>query len=381
MPRRSGGVLRGLGRLLLGIVIGVGIFVAFSAVMRLQGVTIPTPTGTTPVGRTEVALKDTGRIDPFASDGRTREIAVWIWYPAVEGASGTPADFLPSAWAPLVHNQGPIFQELNAVRSNSLVGPPLDGRPPVVVLMPGLGEPVASYTSIAEDLASHGYAVVGINPTESTDVVFPDGHIVPATTLGSISGMTIDDWYVSAERVTNVWAADAAFVVDTLRASQPRIGDLDFDHVAYVGHSVGGAASFEACRQDTECAAAVNLDGTLWTEVRHTGLNPPSLLLQRSPDDACDAFCERAAVDFATVGAASNVQRFTIAGSTHQNFTDFGLMWGPANAPALGSIDAGRMTVVTRDLVRSFLDVHVLDAPSDTFAGTAARYSEVEAGP
>ena len=377
--RWSRGVLRGIGRVLLGLVIGIGIFVAFSAVMRLRDVNLPAPTGTFPVGRTELALNDDARIDPFAGDGRTREIAVWVWYPAVDGASGVPADFLPTAWAPLVHNMGPLSQDLTAVHSNSLADAPLDGRPPVVVLMPGLGEPVASYTTLAEDLASHGYAVVGINPTESADVVFPDGHVVPATALGGVAEMTIDDWYVSAERVTNVWAADAEFVVRTLEAGQPDIGALDFERVAYIGHSVGGAASIEACRQNTRCAAAVNLDGTLWTEVRHAGLEAPSLLLQRAPGDTCDGFCERAALDFATFGAASNAQQLTIAGTTHQNFTDFALMWGPANAPAFGSIDPDRMSLITRDLVRSFLDVHVLDAPAETFTAATARYSELDA--
>jgi dienelactone hydrolase len=373
------GVLRGIGRLIVGVVVGVAIFVAFSAVMRLQSVTLPDPTGPSAVGRTELALNDTARLDPFASDGRTREIAVWIWYPAVDGASGAGADFLPPAWAPLVHNMGPLSQDLTAVKSNSLVNPPLDGSPPVVVLMPGLGEPIASYTTLAEDLASHGYAVVGINPTESADVVFPDGRLVPASSLGAITGMTIDDWYASAERVTNVWAADAAFVVENLKASQPLSGELNFDNVAYVGHSVGGAASWEACRQDAQCAAAVNLDGTLWTEVRHAGLEAPSLLLQAAPGDTCDGFCARAAEDFATVGAAPNVQRFAIAGTKHQNFSDAGLMWGPANALVLGSIEADRMTAITRDLVLSFLDVHVLGASEASFSEASARYSEVEA--
>ena len=364
--------------MIIGVVVGVVIFVAFSAVMRVQSVTLPDPTGPSAVGRTEIALNDTARVDPFASDGRTRELAVWIWYPAVDGASGAAADFLPSGWAPLVHNEGPLSQDLTAVKTNSLVNPLLDGRPPVVVLMPGHGEPVASYTTLAEDLASHGYAVVGINPTESADVVFPDGHIVSASTLGAISGMTIDDWYASAERVTSVWADDAAFVVSSLKASQPLIGELDFDNVAYVGHSVGGAASFEACRQDARCAAAVNLDGTLWTQVRHTGLDAPSLLLEKGPGETCDAFCARAAEDFATVGAAPNAQRFAIEGSAHANFSDMGLMWGPTHALGLGSIDAHRMSVITRDLVLSFLDVHVLDAPAARVSQAVARYSEVD---
>ena len=60
------------------------------------------------------------------------------------------------------------------------------------------------------------------------------------------------------------------------------------------------------------------------------------------------------------------------------DFTDFGLMWGPlARVAALGSIDSGRMTLITRDLVRSFLDEHTGRAPAGTFAAATARYDEL----
>ena len=375
-----GGVLRGVGRVLVGVVAGIVIFVAFSAVMRVQGVTLPDPTGPMAVGRTEIALNDAGRIDPFFNDGRARELAVWIWYPAVEGASGPPAAYLPAAWAPLANDEVPgiLSQDLTTVRTNSTVNAALEGHPPVVVLMPGLGEPVASYSALAEDLASHGYAVIGINPTGSADVVFPDGHVVGATAAGSVSEMAIDQWYDSAARVANVWADDAAFVLRALSATPPDVGAFDFEHVAYIGHSMGGAAAFEACAQNAGCGAAVDMDGTLWTDVRNAGLEAPTLLLQDDQAGECDAFCERAAPDFDRVMAADDAERFAIAGSSHMNYSELGLMWGPANAFVLGTIDADRMGVIIRDLVRSFLDVHVRDLPVAAFAETSTRYAEVE---
>src|SRR5437879_1740906 len=112
------GLFRGLGRLVLGLVVGILIFVGFSAVMRLQPRTLPAVTGASAVGRTELALRDSARRDPFATDGRTRELAVWIWYPAVAG-SGVRAPYLSPAWAPLVNNEGPLSQDLNAVSTNS----------------------------------------------------------------------------------------------------------------------------------------------------------------------------------------------------------------------------------------------------------------------
>jgi predicted dienelactone hydrolase len=45
----------------------------------------------------------------------------------------------------------------------------------VLIMGPGLGAAASDYTVLAEDLASHGYIVVGYTPTYSTDVTFPDG--------------------------------------------------------------------------------------------------------------------------------------------------------------------------------------------------------------
>ena len=348
-----------------------------------QGLTLPAVTGTSVVGRTELALTDATRPDPFATDGRARELAVWIWYPAVEDASGAQAPYLPPTWADLANSAGVVSQDLNAVGTNSVANAPLDGRPPVVMLLPGLGQPVAAYSALAEDLASHGYAVVGINPTGSTAVVvFPDGHVVPATAAGGIDPALLSDipgWYAEAARITDVWVADAAFVVETLAASPPAIGALDFHDVAYIGHSMGGAAAFEACRQDARCGAAVDLDGTLWTEVRHTGLTAPNLVLRHDAAGECDGFCEAASADFATVKAAGDSQQFAVTGSQHMDFSDYGLLRGPKDTLLpVGPIDAERMTLIMRDLVRSFLDEHLGDAPAGTFAEAVVRYPELQ---
>jgi dienelactone hydrolase len=370
--------MRFLGGLALALVIGVLVATAFSAVMRVQTRTLPAVTGPSVVGRTEMALTDTSRPDPFATDGRPRELAVWIWYPAVPGSSGPPAPYISTAWADLVDNEGVFSQDLRAVHGHAIADAPLDGHPPVVVLLPGLGQPVASYTAIAEDLASHGYAVVGVNPTGSIAVVFPDGHVAPPMPLGNVTGMDVPSWYVSAERVTNVWADDAAFVVRTLSATPPKIGALAFDHVAYLGHSLGGAASFESCRQEARCAAAVDLDGTLWTQVRRTGLEAPSLAIRAAPKDPCDAFCVAANADFATVDAIGDSTQVRVAGSQHMNFSDMGLMWRPLGyLVSLGTINADRMTQITRGLVLSFVDEHVREAPAGSFADKASSYAEV----
>jgi len=368
-------------RVVVSLVAAVIGLTASSAVTMAEEFRLPAVTGTCIVGRTELALTDATRPDPFAADARPRELAVWIWYPATAGSTGAAAPYLPPTWADLANSAGIVSQDLNAVGTNAIADAPLDDHPPVVVLLPGLGQPVAAYSALAEDLASHGYAVVGINPTGSALVVFPDGHVVAPTALGGIDPALLSDipgWYDAAATITDVWVADAAFVVETLAASPPAIGALDFEHVAYVGHSMGGAAAFEACHQDERCAAAVDLDGTLWTEVRHTGLTAPSLVLRHDPAGACDGFCEAANKDFATVKAAGNSQQLAITGSQHMDFSDLGLLRGPLDTLLpVGPIDAERMTVITRDLVRSFLDEHVDEASVGAFAEAVGRYAEL----
>ena len=368
-------------RIVVSLVAAVVGITGFSAAMMARELTLPAVTGTSVVGRTELALTDATRPDPFAADGRARELVIWIWYPAVAGSAGAAAPYLPTTWADLANSARIVSQDLNAVGTNAIADVPLDGHPPVVVLLPGLGQPVAAYSALAEDLASHGYAVVGINPTGSALVEFPDGHVVAPTAVGGIDPALLTDipaWYDAAAAIADVWVADAAFVVESLAASPPAIGALDFDLVAYVGHSMGGAAAFEACHRDGRCAAAVDLDGTLWTDVRHTGLAVPSLVLRRDQSGECDGFCEAADADFATVKAAGDSQQFSVAGSQHMDFSDLGLLRGSGDTSLpLGPIDAERMTLITRDVVRSFLREHVGGMAAGAFAGAVGRYPEL----
>ena len=363
--------------------IGVGA----SSVARAQARQLAAPTGPTAVGRIELALTDPARVDPFLSDGHARELAVWIWYPTAKSSSGAAAPYLPKPWADAANSvnglAAVLFQDNNAVRTNSIASAPLEGKsPPVVVLMPGLGNSIAEYTELAEDLASHGYAVVGINPTGSSTVVgFPDGHLVYATPKGSIAETNIDAWYATASRLVGVWVDDASFVVSALTKSPPSVGALDFSRVAYVGHSLGGNASFEACARDSRCIAAVDLDGTIFSQVRRTGLKVPGLILQANNKVSCDEFCQRRKDDFKALTMSGPVRDLAMNGAEHLNFSDNGVLFMPLLRPVgqLGSIDGARGGLITRDVVRAFVDQEIRGAPTSTFDATVERYAEVHA--
>jgi dienelactone hydrolase len=378
-------LLSWLGLLVAVLVLVVAGLTGLSAIVRGSERQLPAPTGPNTVGRIEMAL-DTGQPDPFAPDGRTRELSVWIWYPASDQAAPSTAPYLPAAWADAANDAfgfpGVFFQDMRTVRTNSVPGAPMLGTPPVVVLMPGLSLAVPDYSALAEELASRGYAVVGINETESSIVGFPDGHVVHATAAGSIDeglAADVDAWYVDASRIIGVWVDDAAYVTSALEASPPSIGPLDFSRVAYLGHSLGGAASFERCSQDELCVGAVDLDGTLFSEVRHTGLAAPGLVM-RAAERAPGEFADRAATDFAHVQDVSSVRILVMEGSTHSNFTDAGLLYGPLYQPLgiLGSIDSQRSLAIQRDVVSAFLDEVLAKASPGTLDSTISDYAELE---
>ena len=59
-------------------------------------------------------------------------------------------------------------------------------------MRPGLAALTTDYTTLAEDLASHGYVVVGFDaPYRSEVVVFPDGRVItraPQNNADLVSG-------------------------------------------------------------------------------------------------------------------------------------------------------------------------------------------------
>jgi len=141
-------------------------------------VTLPAPAGPFAVGRLEYDWVDQGRAETFGPGaGGKRELDVWVWYPAEAGAAQAAAPYLPGAW--LTARSGTqqpalladfLTQDPGVVHSHAIAGAPLAAEQsayPVLVLQPGLGPILPDYTTLAEDLASRGYVVVGSTPTYS----------------------------------------------------------------------------------------------------------------------------------------------------------------------------------------------------------------------
>src|SRR5580658_2433793 len=149
-------------------------------------------------------------------------------------------------------------------------------RPPPVVLSPGFTNPRAVLTALAEDLASHGYVVAGIDHTyESRATAFPDGRV---TTCLALEAPRRD----RQEKVAAGRAADVCFVLDELTGAHPACpgaGLIDPSRMAMAGHSAGGAAAIAAMLADSRIRAGIDMDGSTAAPIPAEGLARPFLFL------------------------------------------------------------------------------------------------------
>ncbi|WP_328475621.1 hypothetical protein OHA21_19800 [Actinoplanes sp. NBC_00393] len=339
---------------------------------------LPQPAGPYAVGRIVRDWTDRSRTDRYAPDpAPPRSLVTWIWYPA-QPQAGPPADYLPGAWQATA---GTIGIDANGLTANSVDGAPLSedrAAYPVVLLSPS-GFPPLMLSGTAEELASRGFVVVGVNHTyETTVTVFPDGRTVPgnpAAIAGALGPQSGEHRTVFDQRagVCRYKAEDLAFLADQLFLGRLFPGRLDLDRLTAAGHSFGGAAALQWCHDDPRCKAAVNLDGALWSEVGRLGLPRPVLQLlaphpefDMKPEDAVaagiapdpDWYAEEKAITLDGWTTVGNAVR--IAGATHLSFMDVAFL--PARpdslvAPMLArtTIEPARMLTVANAVLVAFL--------------------------
>jgi dienelactone hydrolase len=277
------------------------------------------------------------------------------------GTAGTPAPYAPGGWSQL-HKLGIAETAFGRIATGTLLEAPIAaGVFPIVVLLPGLGFSAPQYATIAASLAARGYVVAGVTPTGSANVTVLGDRVVTGNPPSSLDQSTGD-------RLVEVWSADARFAARQVAAAYQ--DHVDAAHIVYVGHSFGGAASLEACREDTSCAGAADLDGTPYGPVVSLGLDKPLLLLSSGTGGAATDEATRRLFQ-ASGGPA---YAFTITGAAHFDFTDYATYYlaGPLRLVLpMGSIDGKRALTITNGYLGAFVDRAARGS-----AWTAPTYSE-----
>ena len=247
------------------------ILLSFSVYRKLE---LPKPAGLYPVGRTVFRWVDASRPEVMTEDPTDfREVMVMVWYPA-ETHTGVDASYfpgLPVISGALVQSGEVAWWEaigLRFIRSDSRLDarPLIDRSPyPVLLLLPGNATNIEFYSSLAGEIASHGYIVVGLNhPYDVPAVELSNGRIAPYDKEQWSLDRAAHQAYIGERHP--VKTADVLFALDQLQflssnPENPFAGLLDLESIAVAGHSLGGLVASEACKADPRFKACINFDG------------------------------------------------------------------------------------------------------------------------
>ncbi|MEU1217006.1 alpha/beta hydrolase family protein [Streptomyces sp. NPDC005791] len=343
---------------------------------------LPRPTGPRAVGTTSLHLTDDNRPDPWASGVNARELMVSLWYPTAS-PNGRRAQYMTPTESGLLLEEGGIsgvpLDVLSTTRTNAFA----DARPagstrnlPLVVLSPGFTKPRTTLTTLAEDLASHGYVVAAIDHTyESVATTFPDGRVATCTACE----VPHDEAFWN--RLVTSRAADVSFVLDELTKAHAEWDGsrlIDPSRIAMAGHSVGGASAVTSMLADPRVRAGIDIDGTTQVPIPDSGLSRPFLFLGR------EAQYSPGSGDGAVTTWERDWQRLTgwkrwlvVAGAEHASFTDVGLLAEQLGIDIGAELPAARASEIVRRYSRAFLDLHLRNRPQPLLDKPSMRYPQV----
>jgi pimeloyl-ACP methyl ester carboxylesterase len=357
--------------------------VSFAAVLYLLtsacgAQTLPKPTGAHPVGRITVHFVDASRTDDQGTHQDChREFMAHVWYPADAGSKGQPAAWMPDEWARLeadavlgtrLKRGDPSVKDIPKAFASVVVHAreegPLAATPkrfPVLVFSPGSLMFPSEYSTLVEDLASHGFVVIGNVPTGYVAAVsFPAGNVTRTFRKPNFP----------------LWPGDLIYELDQLEVWNATpghrfFGRLDLDHVGAFGHSAGGTAVVTIASDDKRVKAIALLDpgGT----PPENGKAIPTLIFKSENPDLARRFPEmnkeatKARNEY--LRKAKPAHLITLTGAVHLSFTDMGVL------PAFSLPGDGKAFNETiRAVIREFFGQYLLGKHSELLEKGSDRY-------
>ncbi|HEX3941460.1 MAG TPA: hypothetical protein VHX11_08260 [Acidobacteriaceae bacterium] len=384
--------------------VGVVLLLVLLWVDHCRETKLPAPTGSFAVGRTTYVWSDPTHLDTMAPQpGTRRELLVWIWYPAAPRQPAQMADdYLPAPLRKAVQHQRGLLinqfltRDLSRVITHSVRDAELSPQQhsyPVILMRAGLAGSVTGYASLAEDLASHGYVVVGFDaPYRSSVVVFPDGRVIARTPENNADLLSGPAQGQLLNELVQSWVADVGFALDQLERlnkSDPSdrfMGRLDMQRVGVFGHSLGGAAALQFCHTDARCKAGIDIDGAPLGSVVGEGITQPFMFLLSDHGSESDVESQQIAMNIRSIYERQPIDsrlEISIRGANHYMFSDDGAMLkSPVLMRALQAlgivrIDGRRQVAVTAHYISTFFDVYLKGAaPSEL--QRQPQYPEIE---
>lgn len=383
--------------------LGTAVLLAALGLEHNKQTILPKPTGLFAVGRAMYAWSDATQTDALASEpGAKRELVAWIWYPAIVRQSlPTAEEYLPPAWRAAVQRaRGTLItqfltRDLSKVKVHSIRDvevSPLQRSYPVIIMRAGLAAMTTDYTILAEDLASHGYVVVGFDsPYRSTVTVFPDGRVIARSPQNNADAVPNEQQNSLLHKLVVTWSADVGFALDQLERlngadpSGPFAGRLDLQRVGIFGHSLGGATALQFCHDDLRCRAGIDIDGAPRASVVGEGVSQAFMFLMGDHGNMASADNREIEANIRSIYdrlPQDRRVRIMIRGANHFGFSDGSVLKSQLVMRALRmlgilGIDGRRQLALTAHYVHSFFDVYLKGVPDSQLKSRSA-HPEIE---
>lgn len=360
----------------------------------------PKPTGPYSVGTEALRLVDWNRRETLGGEpGRPREVMVQVWYPAQAQPGAQPARYISDPRLIKAFRDS----HLALVPTHSYLKAPAAlaaGPFPVVIFSPSWQGQRSQNTFQVEELASHGFVVIGIDHPYSTAItLFPDGRIARAAPMefrDLSSDESLRRSFEVNEYLIQIRAQDIEFVASQLNhlgsPGRPNQldGHLDAERLGVFGYSFGGGAAAEACAMDKRFKAGIDMDGALFGPVATTGIEQPFLFLDDGNDppwadlksanpvrrryartEERDLLVERQTLQ------RRGGYRVKILGTEHINFTDTALFSPVRRITGAGKIGARRAMEIINAYSVAFFEEYLKGNESALLHGPSPQFPEV----
>lgn len=366
------------------------------------------PTGPYEVGTISLPLIDADREEILTPDPNDkRELLVQIWYPAAAAPGVNPGAYVDPVTAQAIAQSQNLSPDLiGLIRPEASPTAAISGAQasyPVLLFSHGVGQFRNQNTFQVEELASHGYIVVGISHTAIAGVTaFPDGRVIPFDR--SLIPDNVTEFGSALSRAIEVTAADASSVLDELErlnTNDPNgllTGRLNLTQAGIFGHSLGGITATVAVQADSRFKASINMDGPILGNLAATPINQPFMLMNAQDPysdsvvgELVESLDQRQSV-YEQLGSAG--YNLTIQGTEHENFSDRSLLfplssiYAPEQFAAPGAVDIGvsrvgaidgrRVTRIINAYTRAFFDQHLKNEEQRLLDGASPTFPEVQ---
>ncbi len=353
------------------------------------------PSGPYGVGTETYGIKASQQQDKNKDALQPRDLTIQCWYPTEQKVSRPINPWAPR-FAAFLEQHAEVFKqlELGKLRTYAQSNAPIatdQTSYPVILYSHGSSQMVGDNSSLCEELASHGYVVIGIDhPQEAIREFFSKGFPL------------YNEVKIRMENDMEQEIIDAECVLEYLEhlpADNILVGKLDLQNIGMAGHSFGGTVAVQLCRRDNRCKTAINMEGPLIGKDATTPFHKPLLFLLGSESWLSNPMTEeqiiqcfqtkenyldaqqsyRTAIDVLASAACDDAHTVVIKGADHNAFVDLALIaqHSPIDMRS-GSLDAQRTHEIMKAYVCAFFDKYLKNEQPTLLDEQQARYPEVE---